>query len=151
VSAGSESSRAKRQLITSWDELGWVVEHGGRRFSLFSLGEDDDPVAPVVVLAEFPPGFVVDPHTHASDYAEVILDGSLRVGRTWYGPGDLRVVTAGTGYGPQLAGESGCRLLFVYRDRRIKAIPLRPGRDRGIAPDVDAEASTFDWVGFTVL
>jgi hypothetical protein len=140
-----QRTRAKGKIDTSWDELGWVVDTDGRRFSSFAFEDDDTGSAPTVINVYFPPGFVVDPHTHRTDYAEIVLDGSLTVGRRSYGPGEIRIVNAGTGYGPQIAGPDGCSLIFIYRNKDVWNVPLKPGAMRGLTFEVDHEASTVEW------
>ena len=70
--------------------------------------------APVIGYSKWPPGRTVPPHTHSSDYVEIILEGSQRIGKTWHKAGDVRMVKAGTGYGPLTAGPEGVTFLVVF-------------------------------------
>src|SRR6266568_6195209 len=47
----------------------------------------DDPHGPLVWFQELPPNIVAPAHSHDTDYLTVVIEGSLRVGRKWYGPG----------------------------------------------------------------
>jgi hypothetical protein len=138
-------TRGKSKTITSWDELGWVQDTAGRRFSSFTFEEDGDKQRPSVSHVYFPEGFVVDPHTHRVDYAEILLSGTLTVGRTELHPGDVRIVRAGTGYGPQIAGPGGCFLIFIFRDDDVWNVPLNPAHMRGLTFEIDTSASTVEW------
>jgi hypothetical protein len=86
------------------------------------LGDPDSPSASNVFWIRFTPGHHTEPHSHASDYCEVILEGSLRVGKKWLGPGDVRIVKAGTGYGPLEAGPEGVTALVIF-ESDFKTIP----------------------------
>lgn len=142
---GKPAGSVKPKELTSWDKLGWVQDTAGRRFSFFTLPERDGEPCPYVATVHFPPGFVVDPHTHRTDYAEILLSGTLSVDRSELVPGDVRIVRAGTGYGPQIAGPEGCDLILVYRDADPAAVPLNDKRLRGLTYDIDRSASTVDW------
>lgn len=102
-------------------------EADGPDMTRYAVGDPEDATAPVVVCARFPAGFVLGPHTHDTDYSEIVLRGAQRVGRTWYHPGDARVVKAGTVYGPLEAGPEGAVVLVVFRDGRRHMLPPRPG------------------------
>lgn len=139
----------KRQHRTSWSELGAAEQPNGTRSSMFRIGEDDDPTAPTVFRAYFPPGTVVAPHTHACDYAEVILEGAQKIGNTWYGPGDIRVAKANTPYGPLTAGPEGVTVMVIFKDARWQPIPTAKGGTAGL--DVEAVFDHFkDSVGRVV-
>ena len=105
----------KFQMSTSWKELGFVEYGGGVTGARFVIGDDDDESAPVVMRGSFPPGAVVAPHSHPCDYAEILLEGSQQVTRQWHYPGDIRIVKAGTVYGPLVAGPEGVTVLVIFR------------------------------------
>ena len=63
----------------------------------------------------YPPGWEVQPHTHACDYMEIILEGSQKVTGKWHHAGDVRIARAGTVYGPLIAGPEGVRAFLVLR------------------------------------
>ena len=100
---------------TSWEELGFQEYPSGAKGSRFTIGEDDDETAPIVMRGVFPPGAVVAPHSHPCDYAELILEGSQQVTRRWHQAGDIRIVKAGTVYGPLIAGPEGATVLVIFR------------------------------------
>ncbi len=100
---------------TSWEAIEAESPLDGVTLRSFTVGsKDGDPDRPRVVRATFPPGHRVDPHSHVCDYAEIILQGTQQVTRRWYGPGDIRIVQAGTVYGPLIAGPDGCTVLLVF-------------------------------------
>ena len=112
-----------RQITTTWDELGWQPTKSGGRSSRLLVGDADD--APMVMMVRFPPGAVVQPHTHDTDYCEMILEGEQTIGKHTHGAGTVRVVKAGTGYGPITCGPEGAVALFFFRDHRAQpAVPL---------------------------
>jgi hypothetical protein len=124
------------ELNTSWDELGWIEFAGGIRSSKFVLGDTEDPDAPVVFNSYFPPGSRVEPHHHACDYAEIILEGSQEVTRRMHHAGDVRVVSGGRGYGPLIAGPEGVHVIVIFRNqdwetqfgkRGEQPVPTPPG------------------------
>jgi nucleoside-diphosphate-sugar epimerase len=82
------------------------------------IGDEDDPGSPVVLMMEFPPDAQLAVHSHETDYAEVIVAGTQYVGRRLHQAGDVRVVKAGTAYGPLQAGPDGAKVLAIFRDSR---------------------------------
>lgn len=120
-----ESAELRRQRNTSWDQLGWVELPDGSRVSSLRVGENGDPTAPVVLRMELPPGASVGVHSHDTDYVEIILEGSQLVTRRLHKAGDVRIVKAGTSYGPLVAGPDGATVLVIFRDGRWRG---RPGR-----------------------
>lgn len=112
--------RRRRQWDTSWAELMEAqadvpTATGPQEKARFAIGPEDDADAPVVHRVRFAPHHRVEPHTHPTDYAEILLEGTQQIGRTWYGPGDIRVVRANTPYGPLVAGPEGCTVLIIFR------------------------------------
>jgi anti-sigma factor ChrR (cupin superfamily) len=73
-----------------------------------------DPSRPLLVLSELPPGYVEPPHTHESDYVEIVVEGALYVGKVVLAKGDMRAMKGGAGYGPLTAGPDGCLRLTVF-------------------------------------
>ncbi len=102
---------------TSWDEIGFKDLGGGLQSSWFILGHPDDPDAPVVFNSYFPPGYRVEPHHHACDYAEIILEGTQQVTGKWHKAGDVRYVVGGRGYGPLIAGPEGVHVIVIFRNQ----------------------------------
>jgi hypothetical protein len=116
----------KRQHIdTSWEEIGFIEYDQGIRAAHFSLGIEGDESNPIILRGSFPPDVVVQPHSHNTDYTEIILSGSQQVTRKWHYPGDVRVVKAGTLYGPLVAGPEGVEILIVFRDSRMEAVGMK--------------------------
>jgi anti-sigma factor ChrR (cupin superfamily) len=97
-------------------------DNGSRFVAEIPIGDADDPNTPRVLWSKQPPGRTVNPHTHAADYMEVILEGSQKVGKTWHHAGDARIVRAGTGYGPLVAGPEGCTVLVIFPNANTRAI-----------------------------
>jgi hypothetical protein len=109
-------------LETSWDEL---VLHDSGRGSVHRrvpVGLPDDETAPLIIRAKFEPGHRIEPHTHACDYVEIIIEGTEEVTRRWRSAGDVTVVKAGTVYGPLIAGPDGVEKMLVFRDGRYAPI-----------------------------
>ena len=44
--------------------------------------DEDDTESPLIVLSKFQPGEVVEPHTHAANYFEYVIEGEQTVGKT---------------------------------------------------------------------
>ncbi len=103
---------------TSWDILPSVQLPDGARVWRFRVGDPDDETAPVVFKIQYPPSAGIAAHAHITDYAEIILEGSQQVGHRWHHAGDIRIVKAGAGYGPLVAGPAGATVLIVFRDGR---------------------------------
>ena len=89
------------------------------------LMDEDDTSSPLVILTKFAPGEVVDPHTHGTNYFEYVVAGEQTVGKTSFGPGDVRFAKAGTGYGPIFIGPEGCTVVIVFQNATgANTIPL---------------------------
>ncbi len=89
------------------------------------LFEEGNPEGPLVILSKFEPGSRVPPHTHGTNYFEYIVEGGQTVGKTWFGPGDVRFANAGTGYGPIVVGPDGCSVVIVFQKATgANTIPL---------------------------
>jgi quercetin dioxygenase-like cupin family protein len=117
---GSQAERKKFKMITSWDDLGPIQYDSGVTSTRFVIGDPDDETAPLVMRGVFPPGHVVAPHSHPCDYTEIILEGTQQVGRTWLKAGDIRIVKAGTVYGPLTAGPEGATVMVIFRSGNWK-------------------------------
>ena len=126
----------KPQTDTSWEELDHLELPNGIVTSRFVLGDDDDPNAPVVFRSWYPPNIEIAPHTHAADYCEIVLEGSLRVTRRWFTAGDVRIVKGGTAYGPLVMGPEGCTALVIFADGRWTPVALPKGQTEGLHIDV---------------
>jgi len=115
----------KSHRETSWEELGFVEYANGIKSSQFKIGDDDDEQAPVVLIGTWPPGATVGPHSHVSDYAEIIIAGSQQVTRRWHHAGGVRIVKGRTTYGPLVAGPEGVTVLIIFRDSRVQTVGLK--------------------------
>lgn len=92
----------------------WKDAADGVRYAQFSTAPDD-PERPLVVLSHLPPGHVEPPHTHGCNYLEIVIEGTLTVGKADpMGSGDVRATQAGVGYGPLTAGPDGCLRLTIF-------------------------------------
>jgi hypothetical protein len=86
-------------------------------FGLTRFEFGDDPHGPLMVVQVIPPDLEFATHFHDTDYCTLVLEGALRVGRTWFRAGHFRVQDARSVYGPSLSGPEGCRLVSFYGDR----------------------------------
>jgi anti-sigma factor ChrR (cupin superfamily) len=105
-------------------------ESAGVRFATF-LMDEEDATSPLVAIAEFAPGETVEPHTHATNYFEYVLEGEQAVGKKLFRAGDIRFVKASVGYGPIIAGPHGCTVLVVLQDA-AKSAPVMLGRAKAV-------------------
>jgi anti-sigma factor ChrR (cupin superfamily) len=96
----------------------------GVTYARFPL-DAENPEAPMVILSRFEPGARVEAHTHDTNYFEYIIEGEQTVGKTTFAKGDVRQVTAGTGYGPIVVGPDGCTVLIVFQEAaRSITVPM---------------------------
>ena len=91
----------------------WKTDPDGIRYVTFST-TPGDPASPLTVLSEIPANFREPPHKHGCNYTEIIIDGEMRVGKVDLSKGDVRVMQAGVGYGPLIAGPKGCTRLTIF-------------------------------------
>jgi anti-sigma factor ChrR (cupin superfamily) len=87
----------------------------GIRYARY-LMDADDSGSPLIILTRFEPGERVEPHTHAANYYEYVIEGEQIVGKTTFRKGDMRIVRGGTGYGPIRIGPEGCEVLMVFQE-----------------------------------
>ena len=80
-----------------------------------NLGAEED--GPLIVVLNLAPNLEFAPHYHNTDQCFVVVEGTMRVGRTWFGPGSVRIQEVGAVYGPVLTGPEGCKTICFYRDR----------------------------------
>jgi quercetin dioxygenase-like cupin family protein len=127
---------------TSWAALSDEVPAGGEAHieagermphvvGRFVLGRPDDQDAPIVFRTYFPPDQVTPVHSHRVNYSEWIIDGSREITRKWYREGDIQAATAGTFYGPLIAGPAGVLVLAIFATQDYNPITVEQGR----APD----------------
>lgn len=114
--------RPKGQLHASLDDPGWLDGVGGQgRFTAYPLGDGEHD--PVVSLVEYAPNVRIGVHYHDSDYFSMVLTGEIEITRRLEQPGSIRLVRAGTAYGPLVAGPEGCTVLEVFADRSTFVAP----------------------------
>jgi hypothetical protein len=119
---------------TSWSELGYEESADHFTGARFVLARDESETdCPKISKVHFPAGHRVEPHMHLVGYAEIVLEGSLRVGRTWHAPGDIRIVGPNTAYGPQEAGPDGVTLLIVFDGTDTMHVDLQGNRPESAA------------------
>lgn len=81
----------------------------------FEFGESEN--GPLMVILIIPSDIEFATHYHDTDYCTVVMKGALKVGKTWYREGDIRVQDEGSAYGPIWSGPEGCTTLNFYGDR----------------------------------
>lgn len=107
---------ARGRFETFLDDPRWLTyEDGSRSIGIF-FGDEED--GPAVFGYQVPSTYRFPAHYHKTHYMTVILTGSIRVGRKWYRPGDIRAQERGSVYGPEEAGPAGCTMLNIFSDRR---------------------------------
>jgi anti-sigma factor ChrR (cupin superfamily) len=84
------------------------------RGSLFTVADQDRDDAPMAVILDFQPGYVITRHTHDCHRFEVILRGSVQVDGRTYGPGDVMVAKPNEFYGPKVVGPDGATTCEVF-------------------------------------
>lgn len=121
------AGRGHRDIFAK--DIEWGQGTGpGVRYARFLMDEDDSG-SPLVILTKFAAGEVVEPHTHGTNYFEYVVEGEQTVGKTRFGPGDVRFAKAGTGYGPIVIGPQGCTVVIVFQQATgANTIPLGKAR-----------------------
>ena len=102
----------------------WATYPDGSRTLLVALGDNDD--SPWVAFYQVPSTYRFEAHAHRSHYMSYIVSGSVRVGRTWYRAGDIRIQEEGSVYGPEEAGPEGCTMINIFARRRGISPALLP-------------------------
>jgi quercetin dioxygenase-like cupin family protein len=98
------------------DDIEWGQgSEAGIAYTRFLL-EENNPKGPMIVMSKFDPGTRVPPHTHPTNYFEYIIEGEQTVGKVTFRKGDVRLVTANTGYGPITVGPEGCFVIIVFQE-----------------------------------
>ena len=140
----TEELNRKGHFAFCWDDLDQITLPTGVVTSTFRVGLPDQDASPTVFKVYFPPGCVVEAHTHDCDYTEILLEGTQRVGATWHKAGDIRIGLANRGYGPLVAGPEGATVLFMFADGRWPALTL--GNNDGSTLGSDVIAAHIDQV-----
>jgi hypothetical protein len=93
-----------------------------------------------IAIVHTAPNSVLPPHSHSSDYLELVLRGSVRIGRRTYEAGDIRIQEEGTVYGPEHVGPEGVVLFKVFATPA--GLPMNVARPK----DEEAWASAQDFL-----
>lgn len=103
-------------LITSFLDADWSEMPFGLRQTTLHLGSEDQPDQPILVMTRFPPDVDLPRHSHAAPFCDAVVEGSMWVedDGQWYPRGTVRMVPAGTTYGPTRSGAEGLTLLEFY-------------------------------------
>ena len=107
----------KGQRLLSWEQPGDWSQDVERmlQWCTLRLGTDESGAgATTVIVVHYDPGSRVEPHYHQADYCSIVVQGSITVTRREHGVGSMRVVKAGTAYGPLIAGPEGCTVIDVF-------------------------------------
>jgi hypothetical protein len=106
----------KGQHLFTWDEPGeWIHDPVKKlKHSSVHLGVEERGAAATVLIVKYEPGAQVGPHYHHADYCSVVVEGSIEVTRRNHTVGSMRVVNAGTAYGPLVAGPEGCTVIEFF-------------------------------------
>jgi len=131
----------QHMVLQPWS-AGGVNLPNGQIATKLVIGEDSDPRATRVFMVKWPPGCSVDAHTHESDYCEIIMEGSQKVGADWFSAGDVRMAKAGTIYGPLVAGDEGCTVIIIFNGNGWMPIPATEAKLEGIRSDEMAALET---------
>ncbi len=104
----------KGQFFTTWkDTDDWVeVPELRLRYKSLPFGIEGDETR--AVLVRYDPGSEVPVHHHPTDYCSLVVEGSVEVTRKLHEVGSVRIVKAGTAYGPLKIGESGCTVIDIF-------------------------------------
>ena len=109
----SGRSRKGQQFYTWKDMTDWVeVPEQKLRYKPLNFGSDGDET--MALLVRYDPGSEVPVHHHPSDYCSVVVEGSIEVTRKVHEVGSVRIVKAGTAYGPLKVGDSGCTVIDIF-------------------------------------
>ena len=114
--SAASPSKPKGQRMLTWDEPGeWIVDPEQQlRYCAVPMGVDERGAATLMLIVKYDAGARIGPHFHHSDYASIVVEGSIEVTRRNHDVGSIRVVNAGTVYGPLVAGPEGCTVIDVF-------------------------------------
>lgn len=123
--------RETHRAVQPWSEEATELPTG-ILLARFVLGPDGEEGSTVVCIAKWPPNYQVAAHSHSSDYCEILLEGTQKVGRDWFKAGDMRVASAGQVYGPLESGDEGCTVAIIFNGPGWRPIPANEGRLEGL-------------------
>jgi hypothetical protein len=110
-----------------WDDptLDWQRGDNGISVLMLDMGDPAAEGRPLILVIEYAPDIVVRPHFHRTDYMSMVVRGAVTVSGRVHRTGSIRLVAAGTTYGPLLAGPEGVVMVDVFEDRRGAAAVWR--------------------------
>jgi len=127
------AGRGHRDIFA--DDISWLEGSSpGISYARF-LMDEDDPASPLFILTRFEPGETVQPHTHAANYCEYVIEGEQTVGKVTFRKGDVRIVKGGTGYGPITIGPEGCTVMIVFQQASGAMMQPLGSAKKGMAQD----------------
>ncbi len=106
----------KGQVSVSWEEPGeWTYDAEKKlHFARLPMVEDDEGSAMQVVVIRYEPNSEVGTHYHETDYCSIVVKGSIEITRRHHEVGSVRLVKAGTAYGPLRVGPEGCTVIDIF-------------------------------------
>lgn len=113
---GSEPGRRRPQVRVTWLEPGEWTQNDllDLRSVGHLIGDRDKGDSVLVAVVDYAPHAEVPAHSHLVDYISVVVRGSIEVTKRQEGVGSIRIVRAGTGYGPLKAGPEGCTAVDIF-------------------------------------
>ena len=123
-------SRMHRDIFAR--DVEWTEARGGVTYVRLQV-EPERPESPVMLVVRFPPHYLIAPHTHDTNYMEYLISGELTVGTQTFGPGDIRLVRSGGGYGPLSSGPDGAEVVIVFENGAATAVQFLP-REKAAQP-----------------
>jgi anti-sigma factor ChrR (cupin superfamily) len=104
----------KGQIFLTWTPTDEWVEVPTLKLRYRSLAFGTEGQETRAVLVRYEPGSEVPVHYHPSDYCSVVVEGSVEITRRIHEAGSVRLVKAGTAYGPLRVGEQGCTVIDIF-------------------------------------
>jgi quercetin dioxygenase-like cupin family protein len=104
----------KGQIFLTWKETDeWAaVPELKLRYKSVPFGTEGQETRAVMVRYE--PGSEVPVHYHPTDYCSIVVEGTIEITRRVHEPGSVRLVKAGTAYGPLRVGDEGCTVIDIF-------------------------------------
>ena len=106
----------KGQRSFTWSEPGEWTQVPSQNFSYnsFLVGAYERGATAYMSIVKYEPNARIEPHYHHCDYCSIVVEGWIEVTRKRHDVGSVRVVKAGTVYGPLVAGPEGCTAIEVF-------------------------------------
>jgi quercetin dioxygenase-like cupin family protein len=110
---GSERTPKGQSFHTWTDMTDWIeVPDLKLRYKHLPFGREGDET--MALMVHYDPGSHVPVHHHPSDYCSIVVEGSIEITRKRHEVGSVRIVKAGTAYGPLNVGPEGCTVIDVF-------------------------------------